>query len=329
MKKNICAALVIFTAIALALTGCASNTRQKEHGKATAENTPAVIRVQAPVAPPSIPLVPLMQDEGVKVTWYQKMDEAMSRIMQNEVDVSIIPVNSMAILYNKNVDIQLGAVSTWGILYLVSTDPAIRDWPSLKGKSVAVGARGFSPDLVFRGLLAEQGLKPGEDIKIIYGSSPEIAQMLAADKLSLAVLPEPLLTSVLAKNSRIKIVMNLETEWEKAFPRVKGLPQAGLAVSGKFVREHPEAWREFSDKYEKSLQDYMNNPDKVGSLEEKALNIPPAVINKSLSRSNLKYATAREAREAVNNYLEQIKSIDPEAVGNSIPDKEGNFYLKD
>lgn len=328
MKKNLYQLLFVLTSLALALTACGGAGQQKEPGKTKTEAVPATVRVQAPVAPPSIALVPLMQDQEIQVTWYKGMDEAMSRIMQNEIDISIIPVNSMAILYNKGVKIQLGAVSTWGILYLVADDPGIKNWPDLKGKNVAVGARGFSPDLVFRGLLNKQGLRPGKDVNIVYGSSPEIAQMLAAGKLSLAVLPEPLLTSVLAKNNRIKIVMNLEEEWEKAFPRVQGLPQAGLAVDSGFAREYPGAWREFSSKYRQNLENYMANPAQAGSREEKALGIPMAVIQKSLGRSNLKYVPAGEARESVHKYLEQIYLLDPNAVGNKVPDREGDFYLR-
>ncbi|MFZ5597530.1 MAG: ABC transporter substrate-binding protein [Bacillota bacterium] len=324
MKKPLIIFLIISTFI---LFACGCSNHKKEAGEASSlpQN---VIRVQVPVAPPSIPLVPLAREQNIEVSWYQKTDEALSKIIEDKVDISIIPVNSMAVLYNKGAGIQLGAVTTWGILYLMSCDPQVSEWEDLKGKTVAVGAMGFSPDLVFRTLLARHGLKPGEDINIIYGSSPEVAQMLSAKKISLAVLPEPLVTSVLAKDREIKIVMDLEQEWEKAFPQSLGLPQAGLAVSTRFIRENPDGWRQFYEKYAQSLASYVKNPEIIGPEEEKYIHLPAAVIRESLGRSNLKTKSALEARESVNSYLTLIHRVSPDAVGGTVPGAETGFYLQ-
>lgn len=320
--------LLLMLAI-LASPGCSptSDEGRKTVSLAPASKSPIILRVQAPLAPPSIPLVELESDPQVKISWYQGMDEAMSRIIQGEVDVSIIPVNSMAILHNKGVEIQLGAVSTWGILHLVSGDPQVQSLSDLKRKTVAVGAKGFSPDLVFRGLLAKQGLKPGQDLELIYSSSPEIAQMLVAKKLSLAVLPEPLLTSVLAKNSDLRLIANLEQEWVKAFPDALGLPQAGIAISKSFVKQNPLVWQSFNQKYAKSLEAYINNPERTGAKESEFLKLPADVIKQSLKRSNLKYSSAQEAKAAVNRYLEQLHTLDSDSVGGKVPELQGDFYL--
>ena len=325
MKKYLTALLIILSALVLVVTGCAKS-QQENHNKSAAKTDTETLIVQAPLAPPSIPLVSMIGKQNVQVIWYKKTEEAMSRIIDDSVDVSIIPVNSMAVLYNKGVNIQLGAVSTWGILYLVSGDPQINDWKDLQGKTVAVGAMGYSPDLVFRGLLANKGL--ANDVKIIYGTSPEIAQMLIAKKMNLAVLPEPLLTSVLSKNKDTRIIMNLEQEWMHAFTEARGLPQAGLAVSKRLITENPSAWRGFYDEYNESLLAYVNNPGIIGSDEEKLLNLPAAVIKKSLGRSNLKLQSSQEAKNSVNRYLEQILLIDPDAVGGKVPGQESDFYLK-
>ena len=327
MKKHLTNLFLMLSVFVLISAGCAKS-QQDSHNNASSKAGNEAIIVQAPLAPPSIPLISMIGKQNVEVVWYQKIEEAISRIIDDGVDVSIIPVNSMAVLYNKGVNIQLGAVSTWGILYLVSSDPQINGWQDLKGKTIAVGAMGYSPDLVFRGLLAKKGLNTGGDVNIIYGTSPEIAQMLIAKKISLAVLPEPLLTSVLSKNKETKIIMNLEQEWVQAFPEARGLPQAGLAVSKRFIQENPSAWAGFYNNYNESLNAYFNNPETIGAKEEKSLNLPAAVIKKSLERSNLKLQSARDAKDSVNRYLVQILSLDPDAVGGKVPDMESDFYLK-
>lgn len=322
MKSKLYAVALLLSAIIMAAAGCAKYTQAP-----AAKTGAGAVRVQAPLAPPSIPLVSMTGDRDVEVIWYSKDAEAMSRIIDDSVDVSIISVNSMAVLYNRGANIQLAAVNTWGILYLVSGDPQVKGWADLKGKTVAVGAKGYSPDLVFRGLLKKNGLAE-KDVKIVYGTSPEIAQMIIAKKISLAVLPEPLVTSVLSRSKELGIAMNLEQEWVKAYPDALGLPQAGLAVSSRFMAENPSAWQEFYDKYNKSLLSYVNNHEKIGAAEEKALSVPAAVIKESLGRSNLKLQNAQESRESVSRYLDQLLLVDPDAVGGKVPPRESSFYLK-
>ncbi|RYD05930.1 hypothetical protein N752_06710 [Desulforamulus aquiferis] len=51
-------------------------------------------------------------------------------------------------------DISLANVSTWGILYLLSSDN-ISSWQDLKGKEIHVGAQGASPDIITQYLLGK------------------------------------------------------------------------------------------------------------------------------------------------------------------------------
>lgn len=321
--KRYYALLLVLLAFSLLLVGCSANTEQEPLISDEAQ----VIRVQAAISPPSIPLVNLTDDETIELSWYQGMDEAMSKIINGDVDISIIPVNSMSILHNKGVDIQLGAVTTWGILYLVTKDETITDWQNLKGQRVGVGARGFSPDLVFRSLLQSNNLNLDE-LEIVYGNSPEIAQMLLAGKVKVAVLPEPLLTSVLMKDASIRIVMNMEEEWNRAFPQGMGLPQAGLAVSKDFASKNPNLWEEFCNKYDSNLEKYLKG-EKVTELEAEILKLPAEVIEESLNRSNLKFVPGEEAALSVDNYLKVLMLVDPDAVGERVPEFEGDFYKRD
>ncbi|MEG3071677.1 MAG: hypothetical protein RQM92_13330 [Candidatus Syntrophopropionicum ammoniitolerans] len=104
---------------------------------------PEKIVVQA-TAPPTTPLFKFAADgelEGMKLELilYKSVEEATTRIAKGEADFTVLPLNVAAKLYNKQVDISLANVSTWGILYLLTTDSQVADWPDLKGKELYVG----------------------------------------------------------------------------------------------------------------------------------------------------------------------------------------------
>lgn len=167
------------------------------------------IVVQAPVAPATAPLL-VMQEAGwspgsgveMDLIIYKSVEEATTRVMKGEADCTILPVNVAAKLYNKGVPVKLANVSTWGLLYLVSGDPDVKRLTDLRGRELYVGARGATPDILTRYLLAKNGIGKGEaDIK--YAQSPEIAQMIIGGLARTAVLPEPLVTQVTSKKPSV------------------------------------------------------------------------------------------------------------------------------
>ena len=83
-----------------------------------------------------------------------------------------------------------------------------------------------------------------------------------------------------------------------------------------------------SQDYAQNLAVYMNNHEKFADLEEQVLKLPANVIMASLSRSNLQFQTAEQAKEAVNSYLEKIQIIDAKAIGEKLPARQSSFYLK-
>ena len=220
--------------LAVLLVGC---------GASQQANQPMLEKVviQAPPAPPTAPLLQMVADQPlgpevpVELIFYKSVEEATARIIKGEAHLTILPVNVAAKLYNKEADVMLANVSTWGLLYLLSSNSDITHWSDLQGQQIAAGAQGASPDIITRYLLAKNNV-PMEDLTITYASSPEIAQMMLQGMIDTAVLPEPLVTNVLTKNPQIKIVMDYNKEWQQAEEGNNSLPQAGMVVLGSFAK---------------------------------------------------------------------------------------------
>lgn len=316
--------LLITLLLAVIMAGCTGQQSK------TTQTTPEKVVIQAPVAPPSAPLLqlaadqPLGPDTPVELIFYKSVEEATARIIKGEAHLSILPLNVAAKLYNKDTDVKLANVSTWGLLYLVSSNNDINQWADLPGKQIAVGAQGASPDIITRYLLAKNNV-PVEDLTITYASSPEIAQMMVQGMLDTAVLPEPLVTNVLAKKPDVRIVMDFNVEWQRAEAGNNSLPQAGMVVLGSFAEKYPHLLDTLQSAYRQAIEQVVENPASISSLVEEKFDIPAPIFEQSMGRTKLAFATAQQAKPDAENYLAKLLAISPDMVGGQLPDD--NFYL--
>jgi ABC-type nitrate/sulfonate/bicarbonate transport system substrate-binding protein len=123
-------------------------------------------------------------------------------LIKGDVDIAALPTNAAATLYNKTQGkIQLLAINTRGVLYLLDNGNGIESFADLKGKTVYVPAQ--NPTFIFKYLCEQNGLTAGTegDVDVIisnkYAAPAELQQNVAAGTVNLAVLPEPMVTIAL------------------------------------------------------------------------------------------------------------------------------------
>lgn len=326
MKKNILPMILIALLLMATLAGCGSAGQTPP----AQEKLPEKIVIQAPPAPPTAPILKMIESKpfgdkvAIEFIQYKTVEEATARVIKGEVDFTVLPVNTAAKLYNKNVDISLANVTTWGILYLLSSDPAVTGWQQLKGKEVYVGAQGASPDIITRYLLDKNQISIS-DLNVKYANSPEIAQMMIQGLAKTAVLPEPQVTQVLSKNKSVKLILDYQKEWQLAEKTDAGLPQAGMVVQNAFVKNYPIALATLQESYRAALEQTVANPASVSALVKEKFSLPAPVFEASMTRTNLKFAAAADARTDVDNYLSKLLQFSPDMVGGKLPDEK--FYL--
>lgn len=285
--------------------------------------------------PTSIGMIKMIEDKpllGQNVeAIYQVIptpDIMVSKLLKKEVDFAIIPTNLAAKIYNKGVDYKLAAMSTWGVLYLVGNEAGIKEWKDLKGKTINSIGKGTTPDFVLRYLIQKNGLNPENDITFDYSiEQVELAEAVIANKVKLALLPEPFVTMTLTKNKNIAIIMDLQDEWNKITDGKVPLAQSGLAVRGEFAQRYPDIVAKVLDQYKKSISWVNNNPVEAGILVEKHnIGFKAEIAEQAIPRCNQRYQDAQTAKEAVDTYLKLICDFSPNDIGGKLPDE--NFYYK-
>ncbi|QEN04861.1 hypothetical protein EW093_09140 [Thiospirochaeta perfilievii] len=143
-------------------------------------------------------------------------DLVISGLLSGSYDIAALPTNLAAIIYNKKPDYVLGAITGYGTLYVVSSRDDINSWSDLRDKKVYNIARSSTPGFLFNHLLNSNKIDPNSDIDVDFKyNHVQLAPMLIAGKVDTGILPEPLVTSVLLKNPKMKVVLDFQKEYSR------------------------------------------------------------------------------------------------------------------
>ena len=250
-------------------------------------------------------------------------DAVSGPLVAGNLDIALIPVNLAAVLYNKTSGgVKLAAVNTLGVLYVVSGDPAVTSLSDLAGKTVLNSGQGTTPQFVIDKVLANANLT---DVNVEYRSQPtEEASILAATPTTIAVLPEPYVTVVMAANPAVHIVADLNEAWQQATG--SPLVTACVAVRTTFANSYPGSVATFMSEYSASVDFVNNQPDQAAPLiVAQGLAPSASVAQAAIPRAHIVDMRGADAKTAVSAYLNVLYAADPTSVGGSIPD-DGFFY---
>ncbi|MBP2241509.1 NitT/TauT family transport system substrate-binding protein [Cytobacillus eiseniae] len=337
---------VVTILIVLLLGACSSNESDKKGDEAKVEEETEEISVtenlaiQAPAGVSiAAPIYKIIEDnhlgdtvEEISFMTWNTPDELRARISSNQVQVSAVPTYVGANLYNKDVDIKLVNTLIWGILYMIGPEGEEVSLKDLKGKTIHVPFKGDMPDLVFKYLLNKNNIQM-EELNIEYTSTPqEVVQLLAAGKAEYAILPEHTASLALAKAKKegknLQKALSLQDEWAAATGKEARIPQAGIIVSGKLIESNPEAVENLQNQLMESIAYLNESPEEAAKVVAKYQDgLEPAFIQKLIPSLNLKFVTAKEAKEELEFFFSELATISPDIIGGKLPD-EGFYYEK-
>ena len=303
----------------------------------SSESSDYVVKVAALKGPTGMGLAKLIDENtaGESKNHYDftlgsSADEILANIIQGEFDIAAVPTNVASILYNKTEgQIQMAAINTLGVLYVLSTDDSITSAADLAGKTVYSTGQGAVPEIAFNYILEQNGLTPGEDVTIEYRSEhSELAALMASGEAEIAVLPQPFVTSVINQNENVHVVLDLTEEWNRVTNGESDLTMGCIVVQKSFAEEHPEEMAAFMEEYQASVE-YITaeaNLEDAAVLIEKADIIQAAVAQKALPACNIVFITGEEMENISNGFLQVIFDSEPTLVGGALPDED--FYYQ-
>ena len=342
MKKTIALFLALIMALSM-LSGCAKNDPEDPASGSGASASagdltpskpaeePVTVRLAGLKGPTTIGMVKLLDDAENKKTAQEytfqmaaAADQVSPLLLKGELDILSAPANLAATLYNKsNGAIQMLAVNTLGVVYIVDTANNVTDIKSLKGQTIYATGKGTTPEYALRYLLQQHGLDPDKDVKLEFKSEP--TEVVAQLKLSggVAMLPQPFVTVAQTQISGLRIALDLTAEWD-ALGGDSRLVTACLMVRKEFAEQYPNAVATFLGEYAASTKYVNENPAEAAKLVEKYDIVKAAIAEKAIPKCNIVCITGADMKTIASGYLQTLYDANATAVGNAMPGDD--FY---
>ena len=349
LLKKITFSLTSLFLLLCIISGCASDTSKNQATDPTTflETTtsgdiePIEVRVGALKGPTAMGMVSFMKevDSGnVLSNDYHfsisaAIDEVTPKLIKGELDIASIPANLSSILYNTTKgELQVLAINTLGVLYIVESGDSVHTMQDLRGKTIYASGKGATPEFALNFLLTMSGIDPARDVTIEWKTEhSECVAALAARENAIAMLPQPFVTTAQAQNESIRIALDLTEEWNTKMALSDTIAPSTLitgvvVVRRDFAEKNPEAVSDFLTRYKASV-DFVNSDIKAAAalIEEYGI-IPSAVAEKALPYCNITFIEGAEMKNLLPGYLTTLFDQNPQAIGGALP--EDDFYYE-
>lgn len=251
-------------------------------------------------------------------------------LVNGTADIGALPTNAAATLYNKTGGkVQVLALNTLGVLYLVTDgSEEITSFEDLRGKTVYAPAQ--NPTFIFQALCEKNGLAVGEDITIdnTYAQPADLNTAVSSGEVSLAVLPEPMVTVARSANDQLTVALDLTAEWDKVMP-AGSLVQGCVVVRTEFAEEHPAEVAKFLEEYEASVELLTSDTAAAAQkIEETGVFAKAAVAQKAIPNCNVCFVTGAEMQSALGEFLNVMFEVAPDSIGGAVPADDFYCILK-
>lgn len=249
--------------------------------------------------------------------------EIVAGMLNSSYDIAACPVNLAATLYNKlEGNLQVLAVNTKGVLYVLENGNTINSFADLAGKKLYATGQGSTPEYILNYLLEKNGIADKVTVEYVE-SHDELASLAAAGKATIAMLPEPKVTAAMTKNADLRIALNLTEEFEKASG--KTLIQGVIVAKKDFVTNNPDAVKMFLTEYKASIDYTASNLEDTATLCETYGIIPKAAMaKKAIPNCNIAYVDGADMKTAVAANLQLFYDANPQSIGGKMP--ADDFY---
>lgn len=292
------------------------------------------VDVAALRGPTSMGLVKLMEesengftDNSYSFTLEGAPDAIVPLLVKGDIDAAAIPGNLASVLYNNTKGkIEVIAINTLGVLYIVENGDSIQSVDDLRGRTIYSAGKGSTPEYALQYILSSNGLEVGKDVFIEWKSEhAECVAALKADKNGCAMLPQPFAATAMMQDSNIRIALDLNDLWEE---KVGSVLITGVTVVRKdFASENPETLQAFMEDYASSVEYAQCDVPGAAALIGKYGIVPEKAALAALPYCRISFITGEEMKEALSEYLSILYDANPKSVGGALPD-DGFYYTE-
>lgn len=348
MKKLLCLllALMLTTSMFASCKADETNTPDTTEAEPTPEeviddaNQPQLsnekVRVFTLKGPTGMGMAPIIEASNNKTaklnyefTIANAADEFTGNILKGDFEIACVPTNLAAVLNTKtNGAIQVAAVNTLGVLYVLEDGDTIKTVEDLNGKTIYSSGQGAVPEYALNYILDTFDV----DCEVIYESEHDVVVAdLLSNKADVVLLPEPKVTAAM-KNEKapegLRVALDLTELWNEACEKNEddsALYMGCIIVNKNWAENNRYELAAFLKEYEASVNTVNSDVESASELIAKYEIIPKAPLAKAaIPNANIVFITGNDMIDGLNGFFEILYSYNPASVGGNIPADE--FY---
>ncbi|MDQ0873927.1 NitT/TauT family transport system substrate-binding protein [Paenibacillus sp. V4I3] len=232
------------------------------------------------------------QNAKIEVTAFDNGADFATAIATDQIDLGYVGPGPVINQYlkSKNIKVISGA-NNGGAVLVARKDAGIQSVKDLVGKTVAVAAKGGTPDLSLRLLLKQEGLKVSTDtsgVQIVTRAPADTLVAIRQKEVDATLIAEPWGTQIIQEGSGTILV-----DWNKIPPKDGNYPLTILVASDKFLKEHRDLAKKAVKANKQAIEFIQQNPSKAYGLISEELKqltgkgMDPALIKAAIDHLKL------------------------------------------
>ncbi|MBI5791481.1 MAG: ABC transporter substrate-binding protein [Rhodocyclales bacterium] len=159
---------------------------------------------------------------------------------------------------------------------VLTSRPEINSVDDLKGKTIAIPSRFSTHNLLIHKILADKGIDPDKDVKLIDMAPPEMVNALATGRIDAFIVAEPF--GAQAELQKVgKVLVLTRDVWKDHIC-------CTLNIHESVIGQNPEAVEELVGNFTRAAKFIEANPQEAAKLSQKYLGQKPEVIEHVLTR---------------------------------------------
>ena len=248
--------------------------------------------------------------------------QVQTALANGDVDIAAIATNAAASLYAKtDGGIQVLAVNTLGVLYILEKGDTVHNMADLAGKTLYCpsNTKGANPEHILNHLLTGNGVDPS-DVNIEWLTPQEITAKLTSSDAGICMLPVPAATALLVKDSGVREAVSLSDAWQDL--EGSPLPMGCVVARTEYIEENPLGVEAFLAAYEKSINyisDPTNSADASALVAQYEFAPNDQVAAKAIPQCSLTFITGQEMKTTLEDYYTILFQTAPASIGGGLP----------
>lgn len=260
------------------------------------------------------------------VQYWKNLDDLRGVMLAGKGDMWVGNLEGFAQAARRGAPVTLIAVTAWKKFYFVTSGE--KNITSLEEMRKALKKTGeplaVTPqDGPALGVLEVMSEKSGQPFTVAPMPPQQLMLEMVRGTRHYALIPEPLLSSLLAKKKGIRIVASLEEEYARQFGGAARLPLAGIAVNTAFAQAQPELVKKLIRDMQAAAPSLRKQLDKAIAVLPKEVQetLGEDILKASLSRDLIHVESADKVRIQVAAFLKMIlpASQDKSLKGGTLP----------